>query len=111
MWFRFTSRSLIDGKDTRMLWPRTPSTLATLVLALPLFGLPGAASTSVARPLSGLRGAPSTSVVEFPLPHPDSRPYTIVAGRNGNLWFTESNRGVIGEMSRTGEVKEHPLPD
>ena len=30
-------------------------------------------------------------VTEFPLPHAESRPYTIVAGPDGNLWFTESS--------------------
>ena len=39
-------------------------------------------------------------VTEFPLPHAESRPYTIVAGPDGNLWFTESMRGTIGRISR-----------
>ncbi len=58
--------------------------LVSFVLALPLVAVqePG-------------RSGPSarTSVTEFPLPFPNSRPYSIVRGPDRALWFTESNRG------------------
>ena len=53
---------------------------------------------------------PATSVVEFPLEHPDSRPYEIVTGPDGNLWFTESDRGSIGRITPTGTITEFDLP-
>src|SRR6266550_7302970 len=87
---------------SRMLRPWTLSTLAILALALPL----GAA----ARP-GASRPAPFAGVTQFQLPHPDSRPYTIVTGPNGNLWFTESSRGVIGQIMPRGWIKEYQLPD
>ena len=48
-------------------------------------------------------------VTEFPLPHAESRPYTIVPGPDGNLWFTESNRGTIGRITPSGTITEFPL--
>src|SRR4051794_40461337 len=72
------------------------------------FTLLGGASTAAP---SGSVSAPRTSVVEFPLPHPESRPYSIVTGPDGNLWFTESDRGAIGRITPTGEITEFDLPD
>jgi streptogramin lyase len=41
--------------------------------------------------LSGVAmAAPNASVTFFPLHQSGSRPYTIVTGPDGNLWFTES---------------------
>lgn len=48
-------------------------------------------------------------VTEFPLPHAESRPYTIVPGPDGNLWFTESGRGTIGRITPNGTITEFPL--
>ena len=44
-------------------------------------------------------------VTEFPLPHAESRPYTIVPGPDGNLWFTESGRGT--DRSHHAEWDDH----
>ena len=48
-------------------------------------------------------------VTEFPLPHAESRPYTIVAGPDGNLWFTESDAGRSGASRRAGTITEFTL--
>src|SRR6266508_145811 len=85
-----------------MLRSWTAAALVTFALALPLVAPAGAA---IAGPASDV------SVVEFPLPNPDSRPYTIVAGPNGSLWFTESSRGAIGQITPWGSIKEYMLPD
>ena len=77
-------------------------TLVGFALALPLVASAGAAPASPATP---------RSVTEFPLPFPDSRPYTIVTGPDGALWFTESSRGVIGRITREGDYKEYALPN
>lgn len=50
------------------------------------------------------------SVSEFPLPSPGSRPYSIVAGADGNLWFTESNGNRLGRITTAGVVTEFPVP-
>ena len=64
------------------LW--TIVTLVSFALVLPLVASAGAAPSGRAVP---------GSVTEFPLPNPDSRPYSIVRGPDGALWFTESSRG------------------
>jgi virginiamycin B lyase len=77
-------------------------TLLGFFLALPLVASAGAAPAGPAA---------FRSVTEFPLPVPDSRPYTIVTGPDGALWFTESSRGVIGRITREGYLKEFRLPN
>src|SRR3954447_18645299 len=52
---------------------------------------------------------PRASVTAFPLPHGDSRPYDIVAGPDGNLWFTESTNDAIGKITPDGTITEYPL--
>jgi hypothetical protein len=47
-------------------------------------------------------------VTEFPLPHAESHPCTIVPGPDGNLWFTESDRGTIGRITPGGTITEFP---
>lgn len=49
-------------------------------------------------------------VVEFPVPTANSRPYTICAGSDGNLWFTESNGNKIGRITPDGTITEFPVP-
>ncbi len=73
------------------------STLVALGLAL-LVGVPGA-----------FAARPSTSVTFFPLPNGGTRPYTIVTGPDGNLWFTESSRDAIGRITPDGTITEFPL--
>ena len=53
---------------------------------------------------------PTTSR-EFEIPTPDSVPFGIVAGPDGNLWFTEHAAGKVGIISTQGEfLAEIPLP-
>ena len=46
----------------------------------------------------------------FPVPTSGSRPYTITAGPDGNLWFTESNGNKIGRITPDGDITEFPVP-
>jgi streptogramin lyase len=46
---------------------------------------------------------------EFPVPTPNSRPYQIVAGPDGNLWFTQSDSGSIGKITPSGEITEYKI--
>ena len=50
------------------------------------------------------------TVTVFPVPTSGSRPYTIVAGPDGNLWFTESMGNKIARIGTNGTIKEFPVP-
>ncbi len=55
----------------------------------------------------------SGDVIEFPLPpHPEAQLgiSSIVAGPDGNLYFTEPNGDRTGQVSPTGQIIEAPLP-
>jgi len=52
----------------------------------------------------------AAQVVEFPVPTANSRPYTIVAGPDGNLWFTESVGNNVGRITPEGTITEFPVP-
>jgi virginiamycin B lyase len=78
------------------------SFLAIGVLALS--AVPGAAQGSPSSPWRR-----TTGVTEFPVPTPNSRPYQIVAGPDGNLWFTESDASKIGKITPGGSITEYKL--
>ena len=50
------------------------------------------------------------TITQFPVPTSASRPYTIVAGPDGNLWFTESVGNKIARIGTNGVIKEYPVP-
>ena len=77
------------------------STFVVVGLAIPLVA-PGPATAG---------SQPQATVTEFQLPHAGSRPYTIVTGPDGNLWFTESDRGTIGRITPSGTITEFPLEE
>ena len=57
---------------------------------------------------------PSTKPIirEHKIPTPDSRPYIVVEGPDGNLWFCESRAAKIGCFDPdTGAFREFPLSD
>jgi streptogramin lyase len=61
--------------------------------------------------LAGVRPAPAqVTIDEFPVPTGGSRPYTIVAGPDGGLWFTESIGNKIGRISAKGQFFEFDVP-
>src|SRR5579883_1619793 len=49
---------------------------------------------------------PAGTVAEFPIPTPNSEPAHIVAGPDGNLWFTEYNGNNIGEISGSNTLQD-----
>jgi streptogramin lyase len=50
-------------------------------------------------------------ITEFPLPTAGSPPTSIVAGPDGNLWFTETGgTDRIGRITTGGTITEFPLP-
>jgi virginiamycin B lyase len=84
---------------------RTRGSMLLLVGVLCLSAMPGVAegSSTTARPQGALK------VEEFPVPTPASRPYQIVTGPDGNLWFTESDVGKIGRITPSGQITEYPI--
>jgi len=66
-----------------------------------------AAVTSI--PGSTAGAAPRSRVTEFTVPSPGSRPYQIVAGPDGNLWFTESGAGTVGKITPDGHIAEYKI--
>src|SRR5213594_2539338 len=55
-------------------------------------------------------GRGGVTITTFPVPTAGSRPYTIVAGPDGALWFTESNGNKIGRIDAGGSIIEFPVP-
>jgi len=49
-------------------------------------------------------------VDEFRLPNRGSLPNGIVAGADGNIWFTELASRKLGRLSPAGDLTEYPLP-
>ncbi len=57
--------------------------------------------------------ASAQGITEFAVPTPDAKPFRIVAGPDGNLWFTEQSArtgGKIGRITPDGVITEFPLP-
>jgi streptogramin lyase len=53
----------------------------------------------------------SAEVVDaFDIHTPASRPYSITAGPDGNLWFTESDGNRIGRITPSGVITEFEIP-
>src|SRR2546423_1681414 len=85
------------------------STFILCALALALAGLADA---------TGRTSGPRTSVTFSPLHQSGSRPYSIVTGPDGNLWFTESGQpppeasaAAIGRITPDGTITDFFLPD
>ena len=63
--------------------------------------------------VEGLEGrALLASVTEYPVPggNVSSHPDQIVAGPDGNLWFTTLKPTTIGEMTTSGKFTVYPIP-
>ena len=121
---------LVDVPSTTVVEEPTTTTAPVQVTAAPASTTTTAArtgaspttmkstSSSSASPLPPLPVAPppvsvpppSPSVTLFPLPTPASQPMGIVSGPDGNLWFTEGNRDVVGRISPQGAITEFPTP-
>jgi virginiamycin B lyase len=49
-------------------------------------------------------------IIEYALPTANAGPQGIVAGPDGNLWFTEFNANKVGRISTDGVITEFPIP-
>src|SRR5262249_34953653 len=50
------------------------------------------------------------SITEFPILNQQNYPSSIVAGPDGNLWFTEGPVGAVGRITPDGVVTDFPVP-
>jgi virginiamycin B lyase len=59
------------------------------------------------------RIAPDGTISAYQIPSPNSEPYRLVSGPDGNLWFTESTLygGVIGRITPAGAITTFPLSE
>jgi virginiamycin B lyase len=72
-----------------------------------------AVSLSCAVVIVALGAAPALAqftITEFTVPTGGARPYTIVTGPDGALWFTESNANKLGRILPSGLIAEFPVP-
>src|SRR6266851_4439339 len=96
--------------------------LLVLMVTVACSGTSGKPATALSpRPSPTASAAPgalsSGGVVEYTLPAPPVKPAdcfppclpsvgSLALGADGNVWFTDNNRKVIGRISPTGQVKQ-----
>lgn len=66
---------------------------------------------AAAHTLSLVSIAQAITINDYAIPTPLSRPFQIVAGPDGNLWFTEFTGAKIGRITPGGVITEFPLPN
>ena len=57
-------------------------------------------------PVSPANEARAQTTTEYPIATPGSRPASITAGPDGNLWFTNSGASTIGRITPSGVITE-----
>jgi len=73
--------------------------VAALLLMLAGLTVPAATSPVAAQ-----------AITEYPIPTANSYPFSITAGPDGALWFTENAANKIGRITTGGVVTEYPIP-
>src|SRR6187431_2493980 len=68
-----------------------------------------AVGTALAVAFVGPAAIAAAAVKHYDLVGEDNRPYSIVAGPDGNLWFTESDGNAIGRITPDGKLKRYIL--
>lgn len=58
----------------------------------------------------GAWAGPSATITHFQVAKQPARPYTIVTGPDGNLWFTLSDLNAIGRITPSGTIRRFKLP-
>ena len=76
------------------------------ILLAGLYGLAGACIAWAQSPAT----TPIQTIIEYPIPTSGSQPTGIVAGPDGNLWFTELYASKIGRITPAGVITEFPTP-
>lgn len=52
----------------------------------------------------------TSKFLEYSIPTSDSFPYQLAIDHYGNVWFSESFAGMLGEITSLGVLKEYPIP-
>jgi len=82
------------------------ATLSLLFVASDLVG--AASSSTLSRPTGR---ATHVIITEYDLPRPTIRPYDVIVGREGVVWYSSFGEQTLGELDpKTGKVTEHPVP-
>jgi uncharacterized protein (TIGR03437 family) len=55
--------------------------------------------------------AQAVTINDYVIPTPGSNPFQIIAGPDGNLWFTEAGGAKLGRITTNGVITEFPLPN
>lgn len=76
------------------------STLAATQTLVPAVGVSAAQAAS----------APPASLAQYPLPNPNTEPYDLAAGPDGNMWTPYNFRSTIGRLTPAGDVREFSVP-
>jgi virginiamycin B lyase len=69
-----------------------------------------AGTVALAVAVMGPSAFAAAKVRHYDLEGDSNRPYSIVTGTDGNLWFTESDGDAIGRISPNGELERYGLP-
>jgi virginiamycin B lyase len=80
--------------------------VVTRAVRFPLGAAAVAAAIAVAVPAAAQTGA----IVEHQVPTANSQPVSIVAGPDGNVWFTEFRGNKIARMTLDGAITEFLIP-
>ena len=70
----------------------------------------GSQTVTVTDPANATLTGQAAAVTEFTIPTANSVPGWIVAGPDGNLWFTEFNANTIARLTPPGVVTEFTVP-
>ncbi len=61
-------------------------------------------------PMASITASAAPPIIEYAVPTANAGPQGIVAGPDGNLWFTEFNANKIGRVTTDGAITEFPIP-
>jgi streptogramin lyase len=73
-------------------------------------GLVVATLTAVTTFAGSASAGTRATITHFPVAKNPARPYSIVTGPDGNLWFTMSDLNAIGRITPSGTVRRFRLP-
>ena len=76
---------------------------------LALIAMGGCAPTTTTPTAATTTHVNGFQLTEYALRTPDSSPFAIAVGPDGNLWFVEATGNAVGRVTPGGQVTEYPL--
>lgn len=83
---------------------------SALMVAWSSFGVAAGASPTSKATSAALVSDPPSSLVEYPLPDPNSEPFDLAPGPDGNLWAPYNFASLIARITPAGRIREFPVP-